>query len=220
MDRDMMRNRFIVCTVALLALVPLTVRADLVGVEIDFTINSTYGGFPGPESFETDFVFDTSEIMFSDSTQVSYGLHSTSVRFNGATFNGDGTGGRLTYHDQVPFTPPRDRIGGFANYDAPLDGILITAIGFAMEGPETIFDISEVPFIPDITDFSEVRPSIAFTDGDDVFSVGGESDTVISRLSISEVNRIPEPGGLGLMAIAMFVMWITCRRREVDSARD
>jgi len=188
-----------------------TVNAALLQVDFDFTISSSFGGFPAPKTFVGTAVFDLDDVQLSGPGQEIFGLSSCEFTVDGNTYYPNF--GRITFHDQVGTTPPIDRVSYWMSHDFPLPGINAEVLGGSLEGPDTIFTISEAPFVPDPADFTLKNAGfVSFRDG------GGNGYSTSSPFNSLTFSIVPEPASVGLLGLGMLGLLAAARRKRVARA--
>src|SRR5262245_24209253 len=92
-----------------------------VAVDYTFTIDSTFGGFPGPATIQGHAVYDdVGGGPYASMGQ--YALLSHDVIVNGvshstAPYPFGGGGSQITFQDDVPISPPVDRVSLFSSFN-------------------------------------------------------------------------------------------------------
>lgn len=184
--------------------------AAQIKIQWDAVITSTFGGFPAPQTFASTFVYDLDNLVSSSGTLKTFGLVSGETTFGGNTYST--STGTITFQDQVPFTPPRDRVNGSASFSFAFGAININFVTFSFEGPETVFDIGDVPFILDPSYFPTKTTGVTFTGG----TCSGTC-AVSGQIQNLQISQIPEPASFALVSLGF--AGIGYRRHRIKKSR-
>jgi hypothetical protein len=200
---------------------PMAANADMISVEYDGTIFSTFSGFPAPLTFGVGLVYEADNIVFQTANLIRYSLTSASAIINGVEYGLATSGGYAQLQDQVGFVPPRDRasfvVGGL---NIAVGGVTISALVLNLEGPDSIFSSSTWPTLLNVSDFSITQfGSVVFSGGTcpSTCSVSAGFDPYnnfpsLNNVSVSAVS-VPEPGTLALLGIGLFGMGLARRKK-------
>lgn len=212
-----MKNKTRCLIAGLLALVAAPALAIPVQVDYSFTIAnpSGFGGFPSGLAVAGQAVFDTDSTpsgsqyaLLSHTVQILAQTYASTVNTLGQTSS------FISFNDNVPFFPPRDRLSLFSTFDIDLGGSLnVRQIGFTLEGPETIFSGSS-PYVFDPLDFTISRlGSIVFTNGAACPNCGVAGPMSITVRALPTTS-VPEPGTMALFGLGLAGLVGMRRRRN------
>jgi hypothetical protein len=186
-------------------------NAALIKFDLEATINGTFGGFPAPKTFEVSYVFDTDDAISQHST--GFRLLSSTATVDGITY--EGSGGLLAYSDNVVTNPPEDRVSGSSAFNFVLGPVAVTHLGFNLLGPDSIFSIAEVPFLPDVSSFTFFRGfSVVFTGGSCRTSCSEQTVLAIDDIVVTEVSPVPVPAAVWLMGSGLAGLFAVRRKRS------
>lgn len=193
--------------------------SSLVQVDYTFEIDDAFGGFPAPIAVSGTAFYDLAGLDLSPLPhQGVFSLSGHSVLFGGVP-RAPGTdawgvfASEIRFEDQVPFTPPRDRIVLFSTFNFVTGDIRVDGIGFTLEGPASVFTGDE-PFIPLVSDFTiDTSGFVAFTNQltGGLFAVSAPLDVTFSA--------VPAPPAVVQLALGLGTLVAMARRRDRSQRR-
>jgi hypothetical protein len=186
----------------------LSIRAAYaipVHVDIGYSVNTSRGGFPGLANVALSLDYDTDAIAIGASR---YPLLSAAGTINGTALAI--LDGFIDIANDVPFTPPRDRIAFFTLVNQAFGGVTLQTLGLVLEGPAHLFDAGAGPFVIDPEDFTIKQAFVAWESGSGPFSASSFSPTIT-------VNGIPEPGTLLLISAGLLGLGLGRHRRSLSA---
>ncbi len=219
-----MNNSFLVLGLAGILALGTAAEASNVRVDYSFEVTDTFGGFPAPVAVSGTAFYDLTSVDLSPlPAQGIYSLLSHSVSFGGVprlpTANESGVFvSEIRFEDQVPFTPPRDRIVLLSTFNFETGDVRVGGIGFTLEGPGSAFT-GDDPFVPDVSDFT------VSTSGFVTFEnlVTGGNFATSAPLTI-EFALVRSPPGVLLLVSGVAALYVAARgrrrRRGVIGGRD
>ncbi len=190
-----------------ICLISARASAALIQIDVSATFTSQFSGFPAPKTFQSQFVFDTDDVLFVGTDQIAYGLVSSQTTVDGATYSDTG-GGRYTYQDQVPFPTPIDRLDASADYNFALDGVNVERIGFVLEGSEDIFEFDDIPFLPDPAAFFSLQMFVVFSGGTCNNLCAVSQDINASDI---QIQAVPLPSAIWFFATGLSALMARAR---------
>jgi hypothetical protein len=184
----------------------LSIRAAYaipVHVDVAYSIDTSFGGFPGLANVVLSLDYDT------DATATFPSFYPLSAA---GTINGTPLAilsAFINIVDDVPFTPPRDRVQFNAKVNQAFGGVTLQDLGLLLEGPATLFAAGAGPFVIDPEDFTIKQGYVVWQTG-----IGGFAEYSFSpTITVS----VPEPGTLLLISAGLLGVGLARRRRSLNA---
>jgi PEP-CTERM motif len=184
----------------------LSIRAAYaipVHVDVGYTIDTSFGGFPGLANVALSLDYDT------DAPATSPTFYPLSAA---GTINGTPLAilsSFINIVNDVPFTPPRDRVQFNAEVNQAFGGVTLQNLGLVLEGPATLFAAGAGPFVLDPEDFTIKEAYIVWQSGSNLFADYDFSPTI--------TVSVPEPSTLLLISAGLLGVGLARRRRPLNA---
>jgi hypothetical protein len=175
--------------------------ADPVHVDVRYTIDTSFGGFPGLANVALSFDYDT-DAPATVPPQI-YPLSAA------GTINGTPLAILNSFiFLQNDTSPTVDRFSFLTEVNQAFGGVTLIGLGLVLEGPATLFDAGAGPFVIDLEDFTTKQAFISWQSGSLFFSDTSFSPTI---------TVIPEPGTLLLISAGLLGVGLGRRRRSLNT---
>jgi hypothetical protein len=184
----------------------LSIRAAYaipVHIDVGYSIDTSFGGFPGLADVALSLDYDT------DATATSPTIYPLSAA---ATINGTPLAilsAFINIVNDVPFTPPRDRLQFNAEVNQAFGGVTLQNLGLTLEGPAALFAAGAGPFVIDPEDFTIKEAYITWQSGSGLFADFDFSPTI--------TVSVPEPGTLLLISAGLLGLGLGRHRRSLSA---
>jgi hypothetical protein len=175
-----------------------------VHVTVRYSIDSTFGGFPGLANVVLFFGYDT------DASPTSPGIFPVTAA---GTINGTPLvilDSHIRLSNDVPTMPPSDRFQFATEVNQPFGGVTLQNLGLVLEGPDTLFPDGSPLFVIDPEDFTTQDAFITWQIGGLFFAEHSFSPSIT-------VSLVPEPGTLLLFSAGLLGIGLARRRGSLNA---